>query len=558
MSSCPVCIEKLTEKNQVVCHIQACAYTCCKKCVQTYLLNTTLEPHCMHCRTKWNNEFIKTSLGKTFITSQYKTHRAKVLADQIIARKEEYLENAALYKENLADKVLCSALNEEVSKIRQEYEAKYAELDNIRSRIRLRTTRLESRQAPAAESQKLEKNFKMPCQNSDCHGMLDSSYFCLLCAKKTCKDCLTVIEPNHVCNPDTVATAALIKSSSKPCPKCGERISKIDGCDQMWCVECKTAFSWNTGNIETGTVHNPHYYQWMRENGGMQRTDAPVACCNNGHLNIHDITFYFGKISAVYNCCISANKLTYMQGKPVLGNINEIVNPHIALLEQVSIAYKQLTEYKSYIDHITNVILPDTMASLERKSENHDIVYEYLIGIKNRENLGNALVAKEENEIKINACNDILNATQMVLTQILQTFLNNIPETSPELINLRNALQGARFDIEINNNENSYYYKRTVETNTFIVDKFYNKIKNDGIAVFTAAANILLDISKPAIQSATKYLAYSNIEQIKMLTIHNSKRKLWLWNFEKHTREDVGFKNKGEMQAAIETYSAFL
>jgi hypothetical protein len=38
----------------------------------------------------------------------------------------------------------------------------------------------------------------------------------------------------------------------------------------MWCVMegCGTAFSWETGQIVTGKVHNPHYYEWLRRNGG--------------------------------------------------------------------------------------------------------------------------------------------------------------------------------------------------------------------------------------------------------------------------------------------------
>lgn len=44
----------------------------------------------------------------------------------------------------------------------------------------------------------------------------------------------------------------------------------VRNCDQMWCtVEgCNTAFSWKTGHVVTGVVHNPHYYEWLRRNGG--------------------------------------------------------------------------------------------------------------------------------------------------------------------------------------------------------------------------------------------------------------------------------------------------
>ena len=51
-------------------------------------------------------------------------------------------------------------------------------------------------------------------------------------------------------------------------------------CDQMFCVECHTAFSWQTGAVVNGVIHNPHYYEFLRNqgNGTAPRNAGDVPC----------------------------------------------------------------------------------------------------------------------------------------------------------------------------------------------------------------------------------------------------------------------------------------
>lgn len=84
----------------------------------------------------------------------------------------------------------------------------------------------------------------------------------------------------HVCDEKTLETVKLLASDTKSCPTCTTLITKIDGCDQMWCTQCQTAFSWNTNEIVKGRVHNPHYYEYQRQlhNGAPPREPGDNPC----------------------------------------------------------------------------------------------------------------------------------------------------------------------------------------------------------------------------------------------------------------------------------------
>jgi hypothetical protein len=124
----------------------------------------------------------------------------------------------------------------------------------------------------------------MKCPLEACQGFVGTNWKCGLCEAEFCKECgdHNVVQngKEHICNPDVLATHQALRKEAKPCPKCAAMISKIDGCDQMWCTQCQTAFSWRTGEIETSHVHNPHYFQWMRQNGGAI-VARPIGDCLN-------------------------------------------------------------------------------------------------------------------------------------------------------------------------------------------------------------------------------------------------------------------------------------
>ncbi len=157
------------------------------------------------------------------------------------------------------------------------------------------------------------------CPREDCRGFLNDKWLCGVCDLSVCRHCHvglaedeTIVEnvPEgkrlHICDPDQVATARLLARDTKSCPTCKALISKIDGCDQMWCTQCQTAFSWQTGQVEEGRVHNPHYYEWQRRNKGSvirepaQPGDVPFGgaqggdCCAQA-LTLQELPFEAGE-----------------------------------------------------------------------------------------------------------------------------------------------------------------------------------------------------------------------------------------------------------------------
>ena len=275
---CSICCETINISNRKDIKCLYCSYVACRECVTQFLLVNINEPNCMNCKKVWNREFLCNNFTKSFINNDYRDYRQQLLLD----KEKALLPATQIIVEAMNNKEkLQKSLDEyliEVSRKKQEF------CDEIKFNEAI---------INGSTYNKQKKVFIKKCGVENCRGFLSEQWKCGICDTTTCNKCLELLnqeqDQEHVCKEENIESAKLISKDSKPCPKCAALIFKIDGCNQMWCVVCHTAFSWATGQIETSRIHNPHYYEMLRNmsaNGEIPR--EPENICNDANTGMPD------------------------------------------------------------------------------------------------------------------------------------------------------------------------------------------------------------------------------------------------------------------------------
>ena len=312
-TTCAICVEALNKKTHVPVKCAFCDFAACRKCCETFVLSTP-EPKCMNtaCGKTWTRGFMIENFTQAFLTKTLREHKERVYLEkemalfpatqELIERKKEeailiqdiqtvsnkitgikhtidYLTKAKITSKRYENPIIAclltkretEAINAIIHRLSSEENTATTLHDGLRNNLNLMRNN--------TSVARVKKTFIRRCANSECRGFLNTHWNCGLCTRSTCKEChlMKSDTETHECNPDDVATAAVLVRESKPCPTCSTPICKIDGCDQMWCTQCHTAFSWNTGNIET-VIHNPHFYEYQRRMGTLARNPLDVPC----------------------------------------------------------------------------------------------------------------------------------------------------------------------------------------------------------------------------------------------------------------------------------------
>jgi hypothetical protein len=155
------------------------------------------------------------------------------------------------------------------------------------------------RRGEQEEQQHQRAAFVRACPVGSCRGFLSTAWKCGMCATWVCPQCHEVKgatkDAAHACDPSMLESARLIEAETKPCPSCASRISRVSGCDQMFCTACNKPFSWRTGRAINGPVHNPHFFEWQRREGvqgAAAAANAIAACGDANHINLPTFGYY--------------------------------------------------------------------------------------------------------------------------------------------------------------------------------------------------------------------------------------------------------------------------
>lgn len=296
-ATCNICCDTYNKSTRSKVCCGSCDFDACKVCCETYILGENT-PRCMNpiCGKEWTRKFIRENLTGKFIDTKFKEHLEIILFDQ-----EKALLPAT--QPLVVEKMRKEKIKKEIKDIDQEIRDLYTKKNNLLNSLHVHQVDTNTKSS--------SNGFVRQCPADDCRGFLSSQWKCGICEKWTCNQCHELKgdtrDCEHTCDPNNVETAKLLNNDSKPCPKCQCLIFKINGCDQMWCTQCHTAFSWKTGAFENN-IHNPHYYEWKKNNGGVARAQGDIQCGRD--LTNHTINNILNLVEQKHPILVSIKPIT--------------------------------------------------------------------------------------------------------------------------------------------------------------------------------------------------------------------------------------------------------
>ncbi len=247
--SCPVCYDDVPLSSIIKC--PNCPFQCCIDCQKRYD-----KPDCMECHAGFTHKFMNEVFGKKYVKERV---IPKEKEDMITEEKK----NLRLYN------VLC------------EWEREF--------RVQKKRTRFGVKMSMGKRPELSDfDNDCFPCPKKECRGFVDKGK-CSVCSVIVCIFCREIKESEeHKCDESILKNILEIKNTTKPCPKCTTAVFRTEGCDHMFCTNCRTHFHWITGKVLSNST-NGHYIQTARfaENIALRNIDETPTISDPYENNIH-------------------------------------------------------------------------------------------------------------------------------------------------------------------------------------------------------------------------------------------------------------------------------
>lgn len=280
---CSICAEICNRSNRKAVPCPYCEYNACRQCWETWFLqnNTCFCLNRSSCNKTWSRKQLRKEFTQTFVNKTLREHERNVIFD----RERSLMPETQIYLERIVEgEKLFDSMNDIQNQIKF---LQHTYREQMTLQRELLSGQIYDRNEEIAAKRSIN-GFVRTCSREDCMGFLSTQWKCGVCESFTCNHCHELKGETHVCDPNAVATAQLLSRDTKPCPKCHTGIYKISGCDQMWCTQCQTAFSWRTGIIENN-IHNPHYYEWLRRTQGFvpRNPDEYNPCDDANRRRLH-------------------------------------------------------------------------------------------------------------------------------------------------------------------------------------------------------------------------------------------------------------------------------
>jgi hypothetical protein len=285
---CPICVNTVTvDDDPGIIECPGCSFRVCGDCFRRRILTEARDPTCMNCKKELSVEFVLEMNPRPWLRESFLPHMGSLLLEKersLLPYTQEEAANslkARRLRQEFASLPSDKQLKKKYGKNNLEafYEEK-ATKDAKKLEIRSQINDLEGTMHTAGGAPSRKDQLPIAkCRVEGCRGFVNRRHICGICETVVCKECLTPHEEtsDSKCKKEDIELANILRKESKACPSCFTPIIKAGGCDQMFCTSCNTAFSWTTGTIETGPVHNPHYYDWLFRRGAAPQENAEAA-----------------------------------------------------------------------------------------------------------------------------------------------------------------------------------------------------------------------------------------------------------------------------------------